>query len=420
MKRAAPFLRDQFANPHRHFAPQIPLHPPSILHQPSNRNRNTHLPLGFFTIQRTLRLPSSQIPTKSKCRSGISVDPLARPFLQFRSTSRQLNPSLWTQDINSPWNFSAQLNQSSASSWIVITLAGFLGGLILYAVFPSDIDQVKGEEDPTHPPEVISNQHNMSTELLPGRPETLTPEEEEKLRELWGLTAQILGISINANGQTEQNGGVTKAAVKTKKKRLGFLRRSNKEDGEETTSEPGTSTISVSSEGEDKFGQIKDFNEAVANMSPETIRKTLWGMVKLDHPDALLLRFLRARKWDVEKALVMMISTMKWRATDMHVDEDIMLNGELGALEDSQSTEYAKRKFGIDVLSQMRMGKSFLHGLDKEGRPMCYIRVRLHRPGAQSLESLERYTVFQIETARLMMDTKVDTAVCTVTCLHKI
>jgi len=41
---------------------------------------------------------------------------------------------------------------------------------------------------------------------------------------------------------------------------------------------------------------------------------------------------------------------------------------------------------------------------------MCVIRVRLHRQGEQSEESLERYTIFVIETARMILAPPVDTA----------
>ncbi|KAK4897270.1 hypothetical protein LTR28_001735, partial [Elasticomyces elasticus] len=134
-------------------------------------------------------------------------------------------------------------------------------------------------------------------------------------------------------------------------------------------------------------------------------------MAKHDNPDALLLRFLRARKWDVHNALVMLVSTMHWRAVEMHVDDDIMLNGELHALRQSKSAgSKAEQGEGADFLAQMRMGKSFLHGVDREGRPMCFVRVRLHRQGEQSEKSLERYTVYTIETARMMLKPPVDTA----------
>lgn len=41
---------------------------------------------------------------------------------------------------------------------------------------------------------------------------------------------------------------------------------------------------------------------------------------------------------------------------------------------------------------------------------MCFVRVRLHKQGEQSEESLERYTVFIIESARMLLSPPVDTA----------
>lgn len=134
-------------------------------------------------------------------------------------------------------------------------------------------------------------------------------------------------------------------------------------------------------------------------------------MVKSDNPDGLLLRFLRARKWDIDKALVMMVSTMQWRAKEMHVDDSIVRDGEAAALDASASSDAAIKKEGEDFMAQLRLGKSYLHGTDKEGRPMCTVRVRLHKQGEQSEKSLERFTVHVLETARLLLVAPVDTAV---------
>jgi hypothetical protein len=134
-------------------------------------------------------------------------------------------------------------------------------------------------------------------------------------------------------------------------------------------------------------------------------------MVKHDHPDALVLRFLRARKWDVEKALVMLVSTMHWRHNDMRVDDDIMKNGDALAIEDAKNADSPTKQVSADVMAQLRMGKSFLHGTDKNGRPICVVRVRLHKIGAECEPSLERYTVYIIETARMVLEPPVDTAV---------
>ncbi|KAE8450040.1 hypothetical protein EG329_007179 [Mollisiaceae sp. DMI_Dod_QoI] len=313
----------------------------------------------------------------------------------------------------------AKTLQSNLGAWTAAAVISIV--VFLYSAAPGDSERFYNERQKPHTPHEIFNEieeeiSKMTGEALPGRPGTLTPEQEEKLREFWIATLQVFGVldpkDLIGNGHAEASNGRIRAdtansSKKAKKKRLSLFRSKNKEDDTDSI----TSTEShQASDAEDKYGQTKEFHEALANMSPELLRTTFWSMVKHDHPDALLLRFLRARKWDVDKALVMMVSTMRWRSKDMHVDDDIMKNGELGSMEDANSSDPVKKKLGHDFLTQMRLGKSFLHGVDKSGRPMCFVRVRLHKQGEQSEESLERYTVFVIESARMVLSPPVDTA----------
>ncbi|KAL8739244.1 MAG: hypothetical protein Q9181_000135 [Wetmoreana brouardii] len=243
----------------------------------------------------------------------------------------------------------------------------------------------------------------MTGPILPGRPGNLTAEQEAKLRELWAATLRIFGVQAPGrpeDNEDEQSGSGTATPDKKQKKKKSSMFRRHKDDGYD----------SASTDQEDKYGQSKEFQQVLATENPENLRKAFWGMVKHDHPDGLLLRFLRARKWDVHNALVMLIATMNWRMKDMHVDEDIVKKGEGQAVVDSSSSNAAVKKEARDFLAQLRLGKSFLHGTDKAGRPMCFVRVRLHRQGEQSETSLERYTVYTIETARLLLAPHVDTA----------
>lgn len=268
----------------------------------------------------------------------------------------------------------------------------------------------------------------MAPNMPPGRPGTLTAEQEVKLREFWAVTLKVFGAYEGPSSE-EANGAETPVAAETvaspdkgdakekKKSRLNVFKRKDKGDkGSDSAPASGSSTpLDASSlsiaDDDDKHGQTKDFKTAIANTAPEDLRQTFWSMVKHDHPDGLLLRFLRARKWDVEKALVMMISTMHWRAEEMHVDDDIIKGGEQQAVEQSKSSDPKIKKEAEDFLAQLRLGKSFLHGVDKEGRPLCIVRARLHRAGEQSEQSLERFTVYTIETARMFLRPPVDTAV---------
>lgn len=256
--------------------------------------------------------------------------------------------------------------------------------------------------------------------IPPGRVGNLTPEQEEKLFELWRLVFQVCGVEDEGVSEAAAEGAPTALQAQTStassdkpkkdKKRLGLFKKKDKKDKEGSAEKvPGSLEAIKDSDPDDKYGHNKVFQETLANRSPESIRASLWSMVKMDHPDQLVLRFLRARKWDVQKALIMLVSTMKWRQ-DAKVDDDIMLHGEEHFLVQEQAGATEKdKKFAKDFLDQMRMGKSFSHGIDKDGRPMTVVRTRLHRAGEQSEESLERYTIYLIETNRHLLSAPVDT-----------
>ncbi|KEY64759.1 hypothetical protein S7711_05409 [Stachybotrys chartarum IBT 7711] len=290
----------------------------------------------------------------------------------------------------------AQLHLRSSVAQTVL----FLGVLAASAVA---VWAFAGAESPPSQDHIQSLIDAMSVETLPGRPGNLTPEQEEKVRQLWQNIFQLCGVSDAA---TPPSTATTTASDKTesdapgKKKRFNLFR---KKGDKAAPAEPKT-------DDEDKYGQTKQFYDTLATQSPESIRATIWDMVKHDNPDALVLRFLRARKWDVDAALVMFVSTMNWRHVEVKVDEDIIKNGEGGAVTTAKEGNGDAKKVAEDFMAQMRMGKSFLHGTDRNGRPICIVRARLHKQGEQSEESLERYTVFIIETARMVLAPPVDTA----------
>jgi hypothetical protein len=160
--------------------------------------------------------------------------------------------------------------------------------------------------------------------------------------------------------------------------------------------------------------EIKSMEKILSKMTPEEMCFSILKMIKQEHPDSLLLRFLRARKWDVGKGFTMMATNILWRR-EMDVDDDILPKGELYALEQSRDDKLTpkQKKEGQDFIEQLKTGKSFLHGFDRQGRPVNYVRVKIHKPGAQSEEVLERYIVHVIETTRLIVVPPIETGVST-------
>ncbi|KYK56674.1 CRAL/TRIO domain protein [Drechmeria coniospora] len=257
---------------------------------------------------------------------------------------------------------------------------------------------------PGDPPDASSSVVAMSLDAAaPGHVGNLTPEQEEKLRQLWSAIFKVCGVTETSASDETPTMPLPRAETEfSQKKKHGIFRWKSEN--------PESTTETRPADDNDRYGQTKQFQNTLASQTPESIRQALWSMVKHDNPDALVLRFLRARKWDVDKAIVMLISALSWRNSQMKVDSDIMMNGEGGAALDERNGAADAKKLASDFMTQCRTGMSFLHGTDKEGRPICIIKVRLHKPGAQSAESLERYTVFVIETARMALKAPVDTA----------
>ncbi|KFY17875.1 hypothetical protein V492_00335 [Pseudogymnoascus sp. VKM F-4246] len=306
--------------------------------------------------------------------------------------------------------------QSAVGTWTAAILIGAISGSVYFFTarpkHSGKLDIESGDQVQQSEARDISSSTNsadMGETSQPGHIGNLSPEQEEKLQQLWVATLQVFGVlnmeqakvlSSTVNGTivpvlSEQS--VPASELAKKKKRGWFGKKSESED-----------TPAVSSD--DKNALASKFAHALEGAPPEAIRSSFWSMLKHDNPDMLLLRFLRARKWDVEKALVMMISTFHWRSVEMHVDDEILVNGEESMLLDSTSSDPAKKRRATDFLEQIRTGKSFLHGVDKLGRPMCFIRARLHHAGDQEEESLERYTIYVIEIARFVVQPPAETA----------
>ncbi|KAJ6121220.1 hypothetical protein N7523_005500 [Penicillium sp. IBT 18751x] len=246
----------------------------------------------------------------------------------------------------------------------------------------------------------------------PGFLGNLSQEQESKLRKLWSI---LLKAAEVPSGDEFSNGNVEEHASPTHPQRRSSLLGRTQSNISDKSAPKATSAyqqrlMSYLRELGIKAQETKQVEKALSEITPYELRNGVLDTLKHDHPDAMLLRFLRARKWDVPRAFAMMMDAIVWRVKHMHVDDEIMAKGELHALKQERSSNTAEKKAGKDFLAQMRMGKSYVHGTDKMGRPIVVIRVRLHKPGAQSEEALEKYIVHVIESVRLTLSPPVETA----------
>ncbi|KAG0308253.1 hypothetical protein BGZ98_008513 [Dissophora globulifera] len=131
-------------------------------------------------------------------------------------------------------------------------------------------------------------------------------------------------------------------------------------------------------------------------LTAEEVNSSLWKNVLGGHPDTLLLRFLRARKWHVGDGLTMLLNAFQWRKELDVEDVKVLGDNELDA-------KYPKFK------QQLEMGKFYINGTDKSGQPVVYLNVHLHRAGDQDPKTVERLTIYLMETGRLLIQPPVET-----------
>ncbi|KAI8322994.1 CRAL/TRIO domain-containing protein [Martensiomyces pterosporus] len=120
-----------------------------------------------------------------------------------------------------------------------------------------------------------------------------------------------------------------------------------------------------------------------------TLRSAFWSAIREDHPDVLVLRFLRARKWDLDKAYKMAIAAVKWRILEKV--EEIIWYGDIH-----------------NDASLMWKGVSYAHGKDKLGQPIIWSGSYLHHQKDQSYPQLKRYLIWMMETLRQLLSPPIE------------
>ncbi|KAF2075830.1 hypothetical protein CYY_002864 [Polysphondylium violaceum] len=137
----------------------------------------------------------------------------------------------------------------------------------------------------------------------------------------------------------------------------------------------------LSIEQQNALDQLK---EKIKNIEDPTVQDQI---SKLD--DSMILRFLRARKFKLDDAFSMISDALVFRATFQNVGVENI-------------TEKS-------VENELKSGKSFFNGTDKEGRPVCIVRTRKHDSYHRDIEESMRYCVYVMETGKAMLKNGIET-----------
>lgn len=203
----------------------------------------------------------------------------------------------------------------------------------------------------------------------PGRINNLTPDEEQKLKDMWAHILMYLGYI--SQDLTAVPSSLTSHEEHKKKKSGWFGRKTDPKKGKQEA-------------------ELQSFQSAVKNMTADEVQNAIFTMTKVEHPDNILLRFLRARKWDVNSAVFAFGEMLQWRKDS---DIESVFNRD----------EEAAGQYHIKQLSSK---KCYLYGTDKKGHPLAVVSPRYHFGKDQPEEEIKNFVMFIIESERLRFDDK--------------
>lgn len=222
--------------------------------------------------------------------------------------------------------------------------------------------------------------------LLPGHVNNLNPIEKIKLQLLWVLMLKSLTHPVSSFEKFNQKQKL--AYCKDLYKQLHpLLPRDNfdsegdckfKNDLEIQNHFPRIENLC------ENFFSVPSIDQLVDKIDENPLSQEFYDQFGCDDPDTLLLRFLRARKWNLIEALLMVVDTLYWHKS--FGVGNILRKGE------SAVKEYL-----------LTCGKHYAWNVDYKGRLVIWITSRLHDKNKQTLHENLVGLVFLIELARRLM-----------------
>ncbi|OOQ84760.1 CRAL/TRIO domain protein [Penicillium brasilianum] len=239
-------------------------------------------------------------------------------------------------------------------------------------------------------------------EIEPGYVGNLDSTQEQKLQQFWRILMQSWDPAIPPLDPARRS-SISSNATSKGHRRFFSLGRSPAQPTEEELAAIPANLLSTLKSLDAGPNELKVVGSLLIKLPGDKLQSAFLTLLKQDHPDALLLRFLRAEKWNVPKAWTKFVSSLNWRVNEYKVDEEVLLKGEEHNLQKSRlEGNSADKKDGEGYVLQLKSGKGYLHGCDRWGRPICVVRVRIHDPSQQTQKGLFDYIIHCIESVRYL------------------
>lgn len=211
------------------------------------------------------------VPIATSISPGRSL-PIRIPYLPLRTSSCLQHQALrgrWRRQFSTGKQRIVYQNSTGWTAAVAIAVA--IGASLGFAVGFSRAFNSPTTTDSPIPASSQPHVNEMAFSVPPGRPGNLTPEQEEKLCELWQLALQVFGVaepqslspkvksptilSRTSTGTGTEVESPVASEKKKKKSRLSFLTKPKKEEEEYPPANPASGTSTPSS-GKSRISRV--------------------------------------------------------------------------------------------------------------------------------------------------------------------
>ncbi|KAF3988818.1 hypothetical protein FT663_00396 [Candidozyma haemuli var. vulneris] len=130
---------------------------------------------------------------------------------------------------------------------------------------------------------------------------------------------------------------------------------------------------------------------AVSKVKPKVVHAGIASMVKNGLLDNMILRFCRARKFNHDDTVQMLVKSVVWKQTEYPAEKWVR--------ESDGPSYFSGENKGF--IKNLTTGKSFIRGHDRYGNPLFVFQSRKHFAHDSPLPETERFATVLIEWCRL-------------------
>lgn len=229
---------------------------------------------------------------------------------------------------------------------------------------------------------------------------SLHPENEVVLKQVWSIFLKNFGYDIGNLSYNDLEKPANFVASKSKyehpvlseKSVLGEAPEPSQSTIDTWTQLSGTSVLELNGEYDKSVEPFpNEKHHLLSQFDDGDLHQSMINSMRNHSPDNQLLRFVRAKKYNLSHSISMIGKCWEWKAKSHNVDK-WFYEGDYGIVKDKP-----------EIIEAFAMEKAYMRGEDLNGGHVTVIRVKKHFGHDCPEEDFERFICMIIEWAKLAM-----------------